>query len=129
MISTQAIRNEMHAIDVEIRQLEDVLSQGDEEYEPARLPLALKRPRRRLLPRRDLRLQHEEDPFWTEQARRMIEAAACWFKEYPMGDKTLASVFTTIRASLDDLLAKRKAVYRRLRAAYRHNSEERKKGM
>lgn len=105
MISTQVIRNEMHAIDMEIRQLEDVLSDGDEEYEPVRLPLALKRPRRRILPRRDLEERRDDDPFWVQQAKRIIGAI------------------------LADLLAKRKAVYRRLRAAYRHNSEQRKKGM
>lgn len=77
----------------------------DEEYEPASLPLALKRRRRRILPRREFEERHEEHPFWAEQAKRIIAS------------------------TLADLLAKRKAVYQRLRAAYRHNSKERKKGM
>jgi hypothetical protein len=98
--TTQQIRDEMHSIDRDIWNLEDLLREDDDEYEPVTLALSHKRRRRPLSPRSELResTKTTTDPFWADQAHWMI------------------------RATLNVLFAKRKTLYRKLRAEYRRNS-------
>jgi hypothetical protein len=101
MLVTRRIRAAMHAIDKEIWKLENLLSGDDPEHERVTLPLARKRRRRTIGPRRALEVR-QGDPFWTEQAKRVI------------------------RLALDALLGERQLLYRLLRAEYRRNGGARR---
>ena len=92
-IPTRPIRDEMHSLDREIRRIEMVISQGDDEYEFPALPLACKR-------RRVIQSHFDEPPALVPEEQRQL-----------------------LERSLHDLLAKRETLYRALRTAYRKNSK------